>query len=211
MLFLIAMILLSYLLGSMPTSIIASKLLKGIDIREHGSGNAGATNVFRVMGWKAGLAVLLIDIAKGFIPTIAFYKIGMKGVDWPIINLQILAGISAIFGHIWTIFAGFKGGKGVGTGAGMLIGLAPFAVVVGLIVFIIVVAISRFISLGSIIASLSVPVTIIFQNKGLEASFPLQLFILSLFVPALIIYTHRKNIQRLLKGEESKFQFGKRK
>lgn len=211
MLFLIAMILLSYLLGSMPTSIIASKLLKGIDIREHGSGNAGATNVFRVMGWKAGLAVLLIDIAKGFIPTIAFYKIGMKGVDWPIINLQILAGISAIFGHIWTIFAGFKGGKGVGTGAGMLIGLAPFAVVVGLIVFIIVVAISRFISLGSIIASLSVPVTIIFQNYGLEASFPLQLFILSLFVPALIIYTHRKNIQRLLKGEESKFQFGKRK
>jgi len=211
MLFLIAMVLLSYLLGSMPTSIIASKLLKGIDIREHGSGNAGATNVFRVMGWKAGLAVLLIDIAKGFIPTIAFYKIGMKGVDWPIINLQILAGISAIFGHIWTIFAGFKGGKGVGTGAGMLIGLAPFAVVVGLIVFIIVVAISRFISLGSIIASLSVPVTIIFQNYGLEASFPLQLFILSLFVPALIIYTHRKNIQRLLKGEESKFQFGKRK
>lgn len=211
MVYLLLMILLSYLVGSIPTSIIASKLLKGIDIREHGSGNAGATNVFRVMGWKAGLSVLIIDIAKGFIPTVVFYKIGMKGVDWQVINLQILAGISAIFGHIWTVFAGFKGGKGVGTGAGMLIGLAPTAVAVGLVVFIIVVAIFRFISLGSIIAALSVPVTIIFQNYGLEDTFPLQLFILSLFVPALIIYTHRKNIQRLLKGEESKFQFAKKK
>lgn len=203
------MILCSYLIGSIPTSIIASRLLKGIDIREHGSGNAGATNVFRVMGWKAGIVVLLIDMAKGYIPTVLFYKIGLEGVEWPIINLQILAGISAIFGHIWTIFAGFKGGKGVGTGAGMLIGLAPLSVAVGIIIFLIVVAISRYVSLGSIIASCSVPVTIIMQNQS-QDSFPLQLFILSLFVPALIIYTHRKNIKRLLKGEESKIQFGKK-
>lgn len=204
------MVLASYLLGSIPTSIIAVKLLKGIDIREYGSGNAGATNVFRVMGWKIGLAVLIIDMAKGYIPTILFYKLGMKGVDWPIINLQILAGLSAIFGHIWTVFAGFKGGKGVGTGAGMLIGLTSFAVFIGIIVFIIVVSISRFVSLGSIIASLSVPVTVIVQNQS-QVTFPLQLFILSLFVPVLIIYTHRENIQRLLKGEESRIQFGKNK
>jgi glycerol-3-phosphate acyltransferase PlsY len=196
-------------MGSIPTSIIASKLLKRIDIREHGSGNAGATNVFRVMGWKAGIVVLLLDMAKGYIPTVLFYKIGLKGVEWPIINLQIMAGISAIFGHIWTIFAGFKGGKGVGTGAGMLIGLAPLSVAVGIIIFLIVVAISRFVSLGSIIASSSVPITIIMQNQS-QDSFPLQLFILSLFVPALIIYTHRKNIKRLLKGEESKIQLGKK-
>lgn len=194
-------------MGSIPTSIISSKLLKGIDIREYGSGNAGATNVFRVMGWKAGIAVLILDMAKGFIPTVLFYKIGLKGVDWPIINLQILAGISAIFGHIWTIFAGFKGGKGVGTGAGMLIGLAPLSVAVGIVIFLIVVTISRFVSLGSILASISVPITIVMQNQS-QNSFPLQLFILSLFVPALIIYTHRKNIQRLIKGEESKIQFG---
>jgi glycerol-3-phosphate acyltransferase PlsY len=204
------MILLSYLVGSIPTSIIASKLLKGIDIREHGSGNAGATNVFRVMGWKIGLAVLIIDMAKGYIPTVLFYKLGMKGVDWPIINLQIIAGISAVFGHIWTVFAGFKGGKGVGTGAGMLIGLTPFSVLVGIIVFAFVVAISRFVSLGSILASLSVPITVFLKNQSADI-FPVQLFIFSLFVPALIIYTHRKNIQRLLKGEESKIQFGKNK
>lgn len=208
MLYLILMLLLSYLLGSIPTSIIASKLLRGIDIREHGSGNAGATNVFRVMGWKVGLAVLLIDMAKGYIPTVLFYKLGMKGVVWPIVDLQILAGVSAIFGHIWTVFAGFKGGKGVGTGAGMLIGLAPLAVLVGLIVFAIVVAVSRFVSLGSILASLTVPITVFLQSREAD-TFPTQLFILCLFVPALIIYTHRKNIQRLLKGEESKIQFGK--
>jgi glycerol-3-phosphate acyltransferase PlsY len=206
MLNLFLMILLSYVVGSIPTSIIASKLLKGIDIRKHGSGNAGATNVFRVMGWKIGLSVLLIDMAKGYIPTVLFYKLGMKGVEWPIINLQILAGLSAIFGHIWTMFAGFKGGKGVGTGAGMLIGLTPFAVLIGIIIFAIVVSISRFVSLGSILASISVPVTVYLQSQSAN-SFPVQLFILSLFVPALIIYTHRKNIQRLLKGEESKIQF----
>ena len=203
------MILASYLLGSIPTSIIASKIIKGIDIREHGSGNAGATNVFRVMGWKMGLSVLIIDMAKGYIPTILFYKLGMKGVDWPIINLQILAGLSAIFGHIWTVFAGFKGGKGVGTGAGMLIGLTPFAVIIGIIAFIIVVSISRFVSLGSIIASVFVPITVLIQYQSQE-TFPIQLFIFSLFVPVLIIYTHRKNIQRLLKGEESKIQLGKK-
>lgn len=210
MIYLFLMILFSYLLGSIPTSIIASKVLKGIDIRKHGSGNAGATNVFRVMGWKIGLAVLLIDMAKGYIPTVLFYKLGMSGLDWPSINIQILAGISAIFGHIWTVFAGFRGGKGVGTGAGMLIGLAPFAVLIGLIVFVIVVAASRFVSLGSILASLSVPITVYLQNQSAD-TFPIQLFILSLFVPALIFYTHRKNIQRLLKGEESKIQFGKNK
>lgn len=209
MIYLSIMILASYLLGSIPTSIIASKIIKGIDIREHGSGNAGATNVFRVMGWKMGLSVLIIDMAKGYIPTILFYKLGMKGVDWPIINLQILAGLSAIFGHIWTVFAGFKGGKGVGTGAGMLIGLTPFAVIIGIIAFIIVVSISRFVSLGSIIASVFVPITVLIQYQSQE-TFPIQLFIFSLFVPVLIIYTHRKNIQRLLKGEESKIQLGKK-
>lgn len=196
-------------MGSIPTSVIASKLLKGIDIREHGSGNAGATNVFRVMGWKIGLTVLVIDMGKGYIPTILFYKLGMRGVDWPTINLQILAGLSAILGHIWTVFAGFKGGKGVGTGAGMLIGLAPFAVIIGIIVFIIVVSISQFVSLGSIIASISVPITVLLQYQSQE-TFPIQLFIFSLFVPALIIYTHRKNIQRLLRGEESKIHFGRK-
>ena len=205
------MILLSYLIGSIPTSIIASKLLRGIDIREHGSGNAGATNVFRVMGWKIGLGVLLIDMAKGLIPTILFYKIAITGVDWSIINLQIIAGSSAVFGHIWTIFAGFKGGKGVGTAAGMCIGLIPQAVLFGLLVFIVVVALTKYVSLGSILASISVPITLVIQHFQFSKEIQIQLFIFSLFIPILIIYTHRNNIQRLIKGEENKLSFQKNK
>ncbi|MEL6822937.1 MAG: glycerol-3-phosphate acyltransferase, partial [Calditrichota bacterium] len=142
--YLLLMIVISYLMGSFPTSIIAGKLLKGIDIRQHGSGNAGATNVFRVLGWKAGSVVLFIDIMKGLIPTAMLYQVGLKGMNWEPVNMQILAGISAVFGHIWTVFAGFKGGKGVGTGAGMVVGLLPKAVIIAILVFIVTVAITRY-------------------------------------------------------------------
>lgn len=209
MLRLLIMILLSYLLGSIPTSIIAGKLLQGIDIREHGSGNAGATNVFRVMGWKIGLAVLLIDMAKGLIPTILFYKIAADSFPWDVVNLQIIAGISAVFGHIWTLFAGFKGGKGVGTGAGMCIGLLPVEVLVALFIFIVVVALTRYVSLGSIIAAVSLPVTLLMRHYLFDKPIQFQLLVFSLFIPLLIIYTHRSNIQRLLAGEENKLQFQK--
>lgn len=207
MLYFVLMILLSYLIGSVPTSILAGKLLKGIDIRQHGSGNAGATNVFRVLGWKAGVTVLFIDIMKGVIPTVWVYQIGLIDLSWQPINAQICAGLAAVFGHIWTIFAGFKGGKGVGTGAGMVIGLAPLAVLIALIVFIITVAATRFVSLGSILASLTLPVVLFVQRFALSQPVPDQLLILSLFIPVLIIYTHRSNVQRLLKGQENKIQF----
>ena len=132
MLNVIFLIITAYLVGSLPTAIIAGRLLKKIDIREHGSGNAGATNVFRVLGWKAGLVVLAIDIFKGFV--VVQWLVGI--VDYNIESLvyfQLIAGISAIFGHIWTIFAGFKGGKGVGTAAGVCLGLQPFAVFICLL------------------------------------------------------------------------------
>ncbi|NOX36034.1 MAG: glycerol-3-phosphate 1-O-acyltransferase PlsY [Calditrichaeota bacterium] len=203
------MVLISYLIGSIPTSIITGKVLKGIDIREHGSGNAGATNVFRVLGWKAGVFVLVVDMLKGLIPTIWVYQLALKGVSWPVIDLQILAGLSAVFGHIWTVFAGFRGGKGVGTGAGVVIGLAPIAVLVGVIVFIVTVAATRYVSLGSILASLTVPITLIIQRVAFQHAVPLELMIFSLFIPVLIIFTHRSNIQRLLKGQENRIQFSK--
>jgi glycerol-3-phosphate acyltransferase PlsY len=205
------MVVTSYLVGSIPTSIIASKLLRGIDIREHGSGNAGATNVFRVLGWRVGTVVLLVDIAKGLIPTILFYKIGLQGVEWPIINLKIVSGLSAVFGHIWTIFAGFKGGKGVGTGAGMLMGLTPIAVLIGLIIFILIVSITRYVSLGSILASISIPITVFLQYFQNRESSSVTLLILSLIIPILIIFTHRSNIQRLLGGKENRVKFKKNK
>ncbi len=207
--YVIIMVLISYLLGSIPTSIITGRLLKGIDIRQYGSGNAGATNVFRVLGWKAGVFVLFVDMLKGLVPTIWVYQLALKGVSWPSIDLQILAGLSAVFGHIWTIFAGFRGGKGVGTGAGVIIGLAPFAVLVGLCVFVVTVAITRYVSLGSILASLTVPVTLAIQKYALHQAVPVELLIFSLFIPALIIFTHRGNIQRLLKGQENRIQLSK--
>ena len=130
MLTFLAIIAVSYLVGSIPTSIIAGKLLKGIDVRDFGSGNAGGTNAFRVLGWKAGLAVTLIDIAKGTIaavPVVGFFKTHPIGAfpDMNEIALSLIAGMAAVIGHVFTIFAGFKGGKGVSTAAGMLIGLAP--------------------------------------------------------------------------------------
>ncbi len=204
MLYLIAMIAVSYLIGSIPTSIIAGKLLKGIDIREHGSGNAGATNVFRVLGPTAGAVVLFIDIMKGVIPTVWIAQLGSMGVDWQFVHLQILAGISAVFGHIWTIFAGFKGGKGVGTGAGMVIGLAPAAVGICMLVFAVTVGLTRYVSLGSILSSLALPIVVAIQKWGMGMDIQTPVIILTLFIPALIIYTHRANVQRLLKGEENK-------
>ena len=210
MLNMLLMIAISYLMGSIPTSIIAGKLLKGIDIRKEGSGNAGATNVFRVLGWKAGLVVLLIDMLKGWIPTVYVSQLGMdSGLGWHAINYQIVAGISAMFGHIWTIFASFKGGKGVGTGAGMIIGLAPVPVLVCIIVFIVTVWLTRFVSLGSILASITFMAVVFVQKFALNQPVPIELLIFSVFIPVLIIFTHRANVQRLLKGEENKIQFKK--
>ncbi len=207
--YLILMLILSYLIGSIPTSIIAGKLVRGIDIRQHGSGNAGATNVFRVLGWKTGVVVLIIDILKGLVPTVWVAKVGMMGMGGHPINFQILAGLAAVFGHIWTLFAAFKGGKGVGTGAGMIIGIAPLAVLICVVVFVAVVAISRIVSLGSILASVTFFVVIFAQRFLFQQSVPDQLLIFSIFIPLLIIFTHRSNLQRLWRGEENKIQFHK--
>jgi len=206
---LLIMILLSYLVGSIPTAIITGKILQGIDIRQHGSGNAGATNVFRVLGWKAGLFVLFFDMGKGLIATVLIYKLAVTPDLLDPVALKIIAGLSAVFGHIWTVFASFQGGKGVGTGAGMLLGLFPQAVGVAVLVFIIVVTVSRYVSLGSILASLTIPIYLLFDVFVLKAFVHPALMILALLIPLLIIFTHRSNIQRLIKGEENKIQFKK--
>jgi glycerol-3-phosphate acyltransferase PlsY len=200
----ILMLLISYLVGSIPTAIIYGKLTRGIDIRLHGSGNAGATNVFRVLGWKAGVLVLLIDMVKGLIATLWFYKIGTDSFIANVELLKIMAGMSAVFCHIWTVFAGFKGGKGVGTGAGMIIGLVPGAVLVGVIVFLLAVAMTRWGSLGSILASLTVPVYLFLKKFFFMLPVSTTLLIFSLLIPLLIIFTHRSNIKRLLNGSENK-------
>ena len=198
--------LIAYLFGSFPTAIIAGKLLKKIDIREHGSGNAGATNVVRVLGWQAGLVVLLIDMFKGFVP-VFWLTPYVTGAGEHVIYFQILAAIAAIIGHIWTIFAGFKGGKGVGTAAGVFMGIAPFALSIALMLFIVVVAVTRFVSLGSLLAALTFAATLSIQKFILGHNVPDVLLIIGAIVVILIWYAHRENIKRLLAGTESKISF----
>ncbi|CUT03699.1 glycerol-3-phosphate 1-O-acyltransferase PlsY [Candidatus Kryptobacter tengchongensis] len=213
MLNLVLIIALSYLVGSIPTSIIVGKLVKGIDIRNYGSGNPGGTNVIRVVGLGWGIFVILFDAFKGFFATyfIAKWFYG----DASILNLttlQIIAGCSAVIGHIWTIFAGFKGGKGVSTSAGMLLGIAPFDLLIALMIFVIIVALTRYVSLGSIISAILFPFVIIFTEKifKLEHSDFFTLLIFGSLIAVLIVYRHRSNIKRLIAGNENKLIFGKK-
>jgi glycerol-3-phosphate acyltransferase PlsY len=212
MLSVIMLAVLSYLLGSIPTAIIAGKVIKNIDIREHGSGNAGATNVFRVLGWRAGLIVLSFDMLKGFLAAWLFIRLFpdlWSGVELRI-YWQMMAGTFAIVGHIWTVFAGFKGGKGVGTAAGVFIGLQPFPVLICLLVFFIIVAVTRYVSLGSISGAILLPVILSVQKIFHSKEVPLAVLMLSVLLALLIVYTHRQNIKRLLQGTENKLVFNKK-
>jgi len=198
----------SYVTGSIPTSIIVGKIFKGIDIRKHGSGNAGATNVFRVLGWKQALIVVVVDIFKGWLPAAVYATSLFQGQ--PIEEtgvLQILCGFAAVLGHTYTIFAEFKGGKGVGTLGGMLLALFPIAVPLCLIVFAVVLMLTGYVSVGSILASAALPIFLfILPPLGFADTAPLSLLIFSLLVPWFIIFTHRSNISRLRSGDENRFE-----
>ena len=198
----------SYVTGSIPTSIIVGKIFKGIDIRKHGSGNAGATNVFRVLGWKQALIVVVVDIFKGWLPAAVYATSLFQGQ--PIEEtgvLQILCGFAAVLGHTYTIFAEFKGGKGVGTLGGMLLALFPVSVPLCLIVFAVVLILTGYVSVGSILASAALPIFLfILPPLGFADTAPLSLLIFSLLVPWFIIFTHRSNISRLRSGDENRFE-----
>lgn len=205
--------ILSYLVGSIPTSIIVGKIARGIDIRQYGSGNAGGTNVIRVLGWKAGVFVILMDMAKGLIATLLLSRLMFGAL--PFANLtpfddftvvQIIAGSAAILGHIWTVFAGFRGGKGIATAGGMLIGIAPVEVGVSLAVFSVVFLVTHYVSLGSLSAAVAFPLTMFFrENVFLEEVRGYNTLIyFSIAIALLIIYTHRANIRRLLAGTEQR-------
>ncbi len=205
---LILLLFISYATGSFPTSIIAGRMYKNIDIREHGSGNAGATNVFRVLGWKVSMIVVIIDIFKGWLPAAVYATSLFQGQ--PINDtgvIQILCGFSAVLGHSYTLFAGFKGGKGVGTLGGVLIALFPIAVPLCLMVFVIVLVLTGYVSMGSMMASISLPIFLfLLPPLGLAEPAQLSLLVFSLLVPWFIIYTHRTNISRLRAGKENRFE-----
>lgn len=197
----IVITIVAYLLGSIPTSVWISRAFFDIDIREHGSGNAGATNTFRVLGVKAGLVVFTVDILKGFVAVnlIHFtnYYIPHSG-DY--INIQLLLGIAAMLGHIFPVYVGFKGGKGVATLFGVICAISLYPTLIMAGIFFVTLIITRYVSVSSMVSGLSFPVLIIIVFKETTPS----LVIFSLIMAILMLFTHQKNIERLLKKEEKK-------
>lgn len=204
----ILVFLLAYLIGSLPPAVWVGKLFHNIDIREHGSGNAGATNVVRVLGWKTGIPVMIIDVAKGTLATLlpVFFKLAEPDSS-VLINLQIFAGVIAIVGHIFPVFAGFRGGKGVATVFGVLLALHPVLTLSCMGVFLIVLLITGIVSVSSMTAGFAFPLFLFFLFDSPSLVFK----IFSIIVAIALIFTHRKNIGRLIRGEEKKlFKFGKK-
>ncbi|MEN8201147.1 MAG: glycerol-3-phosphate 1-O-acyltransferase PlsY [Bacteroidota bacterium] len=191
---------LAYLLGSIPSSVWLGKALKGIDLREHGSGNAGATNAFRVLGKPIGIMVLLADMGKGFLAVSLSYfqQEIVPGSEWWIL-VQIGLGLLAVCGHIFPVFAGFRGGKGVAAMAGIGLALHPFAALAAMGIYLLVFLVTRLSALGSLTAVISYPLWMIFVFQTEYVS----LRIFSIFVPVLVIITHRANISRLIRGKET--------
>ncbi len=187
----------AYLFGAVPFGLLVAKS-HGVNIREHGSGNIGATNVFRVIGKGWGIFTFTLDALKGFIPAFVFPRVADLNPEW-----GVLFGIVAILGHSFPVYLKFKGGKGVATSAGMLLGVAPLAVGVGFVCWLLCMVISRYVSLSSIVAAIAVAAAVWIQDQGLVIN--IALTILSL----LIIWLHRANIRRLLNGTENRF--GKKK
>ncbi len=193
----IVLIIVAYLFGAVPFGLLVAKS-RGVDIRQQGSGNIGATNVFRVIGEGWGIFTFVLDALKGFIPAFVFPRIAGMEAEW-----GVLFGIVAILGHSFPVYLKFKGGKGVATSAGMLLGVAPAAVGVGFLCWVICLVISRIVSLSSIVAAVAVAVAVWILDKGLVIN--IALTILSM----LVIWLHRANIKRLLNGTENRF--GKKK
>lgn len=201
------MIILAYLIGSIPTAVWVSRYFYGIDIREHGSGNAGATNAFRILGKQAGAGVMLVDMLKGFLAVklslLSAYPWGSE----PITNLQVGLGLAAVVGHIFPIWANFKGGKGIATLFGMILGIQPLVAVSLVGVFLGILYITRYVSLSSISASIAFPLLILFIFREPELSYR----VFAIATACLVVLTHYKNISRLLNGNESKVPFFKKR
>ncbi len=193
--FFILIMIAIYLIAAIPTGVFLARLMGGEDVRQKGSGNIGATNVYRVAGKLAGVLTLVGDTLKGFLPLLAF-KTWLE----PTPTQLGIASAVAILGHCYPVYLKFKGGKGVATALGIFLVLSPKAVFFALIVFILTVATTRYISLGSVLAALSAPFVILLLNH------PQPIFLATLFIAALVIWRHNSNIRRLLDGTENRFK-----
>ncbi len=203
MITLLLVLVLSYLLGSIPTSVLAGRLIAGVDVREHGSLNAGATNVYRVLGFGPAAVVGIVDICKGAAAALLISTIQLGGpAPVNMTLLQLLAGGAAIIGHIWPVFSGFRGGKGVATTIGVLIGIAPVALAVAMFVWLILLFTSRIMSVASLAAAVMLPIATWIWESNPDGSASRELIGFTMVLCVLIFFTHRPNIRRLLKGEE---------
>ncbi len=204
--FIITGLLIAYLLGSIPTAVWYGISTHNIDVREHGSGNAGATNTFRVLGKKAGWIVMSIDVLKGFIasmiPLLALY-FGISFTEAKEVNIQLICGMGAVLGHIFPLYANFKGGKGVATLLGMILAINIWAALVCIGVFLVVFLISKYVSLGSMLAGLVFPLLLL-THQFHQYSPSKTLIGFAFVLSGLLVFTHRKNIKRLIDGEENK-------
>lgn len=209
--YLVGIVILAYLFGSIPTAVWFGQAFYGVDVREYGSGNAGATNTFRVLGKKAGSIVMFVDIFKGWTATNLPYLLDATIVgnhDAPqFVNVQLALGVIAVLGHLFPIFAGFRGGKGVATLFGMVLAIHWPAALVCVSVFIVVLLVTHYVSLSSIMAGFAFPFSVAFIFKTTVPS----ILLYGIAICALILVTHQKNIERLLKGKESKIYLFKKK
>ncbi|MFQ6675242.1 MAG: glycerol-3-phosphate 1-O-acyltransferase PlsY [Fidelibacterota bacterium] len=195
-------LLLSYLVGSVPTGLVVGKVAGGMDIRKHGSGNPGVTNVFRLLGWKPAVVVAAVDIFKGYAAARYLGSLAEPGSDL----VPVLAGSAAVLGHTYTVFAGFRGGKGVAALTGMVIALYPLAVPFCFLVFALAILTTGYVSVASIGAGIAFPV-VVFGLPGLgfqTAGIALKVF--SVIIPLFVLFTHRTNIRRLVSGTENRFE-----
>jgi len=188
-------ILASYLLGAVPTSYLAARLFAGLNLSEHGSKNLGATNLYRVLGWKYAIPVGLFDVAKGAIPAAVFAP--LAGPDsW----IPVLLGVAAVIGHVYSVFVKFRGGKGVATAAGAVLALAPAALGISVIVWLVVLAATGYVSLASMLGAIAFPLAVRITNPSDH-----YVFGVGVALAAFIVMTHRSNIQRLAAGQENRF------
>lgn len=210
----LTVLFISYLLGSMPSAIWVGKLTKGIDIRKHGSGNAGTTNTFRVLGWPAGITVFFLDLLKGFVSSFFISALAFKLFNGPLSPpmwdvdsfLKISCGLFSVVGHMFPVFAKFKGGKGAATSAGMLFGIEPISIGIAFTLFLLIIYFTKYVSLASITAAFIYPISLAIMKygMGLNKIVDGSLIIFSTIVSLGIIIKHKTNIKRLIAGTESK-------
>ncbi|NBB86509.1 MAG: glycerol-3-phosphate 1-O-acyltransferase PlsY [Bacteroidetes bacterium] len=210
MLSLLLILVLSYLIGSIPSSVWLGKLVHGVDVRDHGSNNAGATNAFRVLGWQVGASALAFDMGKGaFAAGVLAIRVDTLPAlgTWELDTVvALLAGLAAILGHIFPLYLGFDGGKGVATTAGVLLAITPITMLIVMAIFVAVLLPSGYVSLASMLSAISFPVTAAIQKYGFGADLDPSILIVGVLLALGIVFAHRSNIKRLMAGEENQFQ-----